>query len=104
MTRGIRSFPPPPAAHPAARSRGISTSFTEVSGSRTTLAGWLARMGFAGAARAERLLLTDLGITAAELKTNAVVIALAAVADPDLALAGLARIFAATGSPDALRT
>jgi glutamate-ammonia-ligase adenylyltransferase len=61
-------------------------------------------MGFADAARAERLLLTDLGITAAELKTDVVVIALAAVADPDLALAGLARIFAATDSPDALRT
>jgi glutamate-ammonia-ligase adenylyltransferase len=60
-------------------------------------------MGFADAARAERLLLTDLGITAAELKTDVVVIALVAVADPDLALTGLARIFAATDSPDALR-
>jgi glutamate-ammonia-ligase adenylyltransferase len=60
-------------------------------------------MGFADAARAERLLLTDLGITSAELETDVVVIALAAVADPDLALAGLARIFAATDSPDALR-
>jgi glutamate-ammonia-ligase adenylyltransferase len=61
-------------------------------------------MGFADAARAERLLLTDLGITAAELRTDVVVIALAAVADPDLALSGLARLFAATDSPDALRT
>jgi len=61
-------------------------------------------MGFADAARAERLLLTDLGITAAELKTDVVVTALAAVADPDLALTGLARIFAATDSRDALRT
>ena len=60
-------------------------------------------MGFADAARAERLLLTDLGITAAEMKTDVVVIALVAVADPDLALTGLARIFAATDSPDALR-
>jgi len=60
-------------------------------------------MGFADAARAERLLLTDLGITTAELRTDVVVIALAAVADPDLALTGLARIFAATDSPDALR-
>jgi len=59
-------------------------------------------MGFADAARAERLLLTDLGITAAELETDVVVIALAAVADPDLALTGLARIFAATDRPDAL--
>ncbi len=67
-----------------------------VSGSRTTLAGWLARMGFADAARAERLLLDDLGTTAAELRTDPVVTAIAAAADPDLALAGMARLFAAT--------
>jgi glutamate-ammonia-ligase adenylyltransferase len=60
-------------------------------------------MGFADAARAERLLITDLGVTAAELKTDVIVTALAAVADPDLALTGLARIFDATASPDALR-
>jgi glutamate-ammonia-ligase adenylyltransferase len=60
-------------------------------------------MGFADAARAERLLLTDLGITEAELRTDALVTALAAVADPDLALIGLARIFDASDHPHALR-
>src|SRR5580693_10239705 len=66
-----------------------------MSGSRTTLAGRLARMGFADAARAERLLLTDLGGTAEDLTTDAVLTALAAAADPDLALTGLARVFGA---------
>src|ERR1035438_952565 len=60
-------------------------------------------MGFADAARAERLLLTDLGITAAELRTDVLVTALAAVADPDLALTGLARIFDVAAHPHALR-
>ena len=60
-------------------------------------------MGFADAARAERLLLTDIGITAAELNSDAIVAALAAAADPDLALTGLARIFAAAADPAALR-
>ncbi|MDQ2815254.1 MAG: bifunctional [glutamine synthetase] adenylyltransferase/[glutamine synthetase]-adenylyl-L-tyrosine phosphorylase [Actinomycetota bacterium] len=60
-------------------------------------------MGFADAARAERLLLTDLGITAAELRTDVLVTALAAVADPDLALTGLARIFDVAEHPHALR-
>jgi [glutamine synthetase] adenylyltransferase / [glutamine synthetase]-adenylyl-L-tyrosine phosphorylase len=60
-------------------------------------------MGFADAGRAERLLLTDLGISAAELQTDVVVTALAAVADPDLALTGLARIFEASDHPHALR-
>ena len=67
-----------------------------MSGSRTTLAGRLARMGFADAARAERLLLTDLGGTAEDLTTDAVLTALAAAADPDLALTGLARVFGAS--------
>jgi len=67
-----------------------------VSGLRTTLAGWLARIGFADAARAERLLLNDLGTTVAELRTDPVVTAIAAAADPELALAGMARLFAAT--------
>jgi glutamate-ammonia-ligase adenylyltransferase len=53
-------------------------------------------MGFADAARAERLLLNDLGTTAAELRNEPVVTAIAAAADPDLALAGMARLFAAT--------
>ena len=60
-------------------------------------------MGFADAARAERLLITDLGLAAAQLKTDVVVTALAAVADPDLALTGLARIFDVAADPDALR-
>jgi [glutamine synthetase] adenylyltransferase / [glutamine synthetase]-adenylyl-L-tyrosine phosphorylase len=60
-------------------------------------------MGFADAARAERLLLTDLGTAPADLNTDPIVTALAAAADPDLALAGLARIFGAADDPDALR-
>jgi glutamate-ammonia-ligase adenylyltransferase len=61
-------------------------------------------MGFADAARAERLLLTDLGSTAAELDSDVIVAALAAAADPDLALTGLARIFEVVDEPAALRT
>ncbi|HEY1322930.1 MAG TPA: hypothetical protein VGF32_21925, partial [Streptosporangiaceae bacterium] len=72
-------------------------------GSRTTLAGWLARTGFADPARAESLMLTELGMTAAELRTDPLVTAIAAAADPDLALAGLARLFGAAAGPDALR-
>ena len=60
-------------------------------------------MGFADAARAERLLLTDIGITAAELNSDVIVAALAAAADPDLALTGLARISSAAADPAALR-
>jgi [glutamine synthetase] adenylyltransferase / [glutamine synthetase]-adenylyl-L-tyrosine phosphorylase len=74
-----------------------------VNGSRTTLAGWLARMGFADPARAESLLLTELGMTAAELRTDPLVTAIASAADPDLALAGLARLFGAAAGQDALR-
>ncbi|HEY2269795.1 MAG TPA: bifunctional [glutamine synthetase] adenylyltransferase/[glutamine synthetase]-adenylyl-L-tyrosine phosphorylase, partial [Streptosporangiaceae bacterium] len=68
-----------------------------MSGSRTTLAGWLARMGFADAARAELLLLGELGAAAAELRSDPLVSAVAAAADPDLALTGLARLFEAVG-------
>jgi [glutamine synthetase] adenylyltransferase / [glutamine synthetase]-adenylyl-L-tyrosine phosphorylase len=71
-----------------------------VSGSRTTLAGRLARMGFADAARAERLLLSDLG---SEPGTDPLLTALAATADPDLALTGLARVSGAAKDPAALR-
>ena len=60
-------------------------------------------MGFADPAWAEPLLLADLGMTAAELRTDPLVTAIAAVADPDLALAGLARLFGATAGKDALR-
>src|SRR4249919_2938120 len=54
-------------------------------------------MGFADPARAERLLLTDLGVRAAELRTDPLVTAIAAAADPDLAVTGLARLFGAAG-------
>jgi [glutamine synthetase] adenylyltransferase / [glutamine synthetase]-adenylyl-L-tyrosine phosphorylase len=78
-----------------------------VSGSRTTLAGRLARLGFADAARAERLLLTDLGIDpdeeASEPGADPLLTALAAAADPDLALTGLARVFGVTDDRAALR-
>jgi glutamate-ammonia-ligase adenylyltransferase len=59
-----------------------------VSGARTSLSGWLARMGFADVPRAEREL-AALGITRED---HPVLAALAQAADPDLALAGLARI------------
>src|SRR5215469_9761789 len=60
-------------------------------------------MGFADPARAEPLLLADLGVTAAELRTDPLVSAIAAAADPDLALAGLARLFGAATGKDGLR-
>jgi len=65
-------------------------------------------MGFADAARAERLLLTDLGGIdpdgdQTDPGTDPLLTALAAAADPDLALAGLARVFGATADVSALR-
>jgi glutamate-ammonia-ligase adenylyltransferase len=54
-------------------------------------------MGFADAARAELLLLGELGAAAAELRSDPLVSAVAAAADPDLALTGLARLFEAVG-------
>jgi glutamate-ammonia-ligase adenylyltransferase len=78
-----------------------------VSGSRTTLAGRLARLGFADAARAERLLITDLGIdpddAGSEPGADPLLTALASAADPDLALTGLARLFGAVADPSGLR-
>jgi [glutamine synthetase] adenylyltransferase / [glutamine synthetase]-adenylyl-L-tyrosine phosphorylase len=79
-----------------------------VSGSRTTLAGRLARLGFADAARAERLLLTDLGGVGpdgaeSDPASDPLLTALAAAADPDLALTGLARVLGAADDPAALR-
>ncbi len=59
-----------------------------VSGARTSLSGWLARMGFADVPRAERELVA-LGLTSED---NPVLAACAQAADPDLALAGLAQI------------
>jgi [glutamine synthetase] adenylyltransferase / [glutamine synthetase]-adenylyl-L-tyrosine phosphorylase len=83
-----------------------------VSGSRTTLAGRLARMGFADPARAERLLRTDLraidpdpgesGETEDRPGDGAVLAAVAGSADPDLALTGLARLAGAAHDPSAL--
>jgi glutamate-ammonia-ligase adenylyltransferase len=57
----------------------------------TTLAGQLAAMGFADTARAQRLLTEDLGLDAAGRDAE-VLAALAAAADPDLALSSLARM------------
>jgi len=59
-----------------------------VSGTRTSLAGWLARMGFTDVPRAEREL-AALGIAA---DGHPLLTALAQAADPGLALAGVARI------------
>ena len=75
-------------------------------------------MGFADAARAERLLRTDLGGTELDgvdrgagtdygpadgLTADPVLAALAAAADPDLALTGLARLYGAAPDPAGLR-
>ncbi len=69
-------------------------------------------MGFADAARAERLLRTDLraidpdaresGETEDRPRNGAVLAAVAAAADPDLALTGLARLAGAVNDPQAL--
>src|SRR6516162_10996943 len=59
-----------------------------LSRARTSLTGWLARMGFADVTRAERQL-AEVGITSDD---HPLLAALAQAADPDLALAGLARI------------
>jgi [glutamine synthetase] adenylyltransferase / [glutamine synthetase]-adenylyl-L-tyrosine phosphorylase len=71
----------------------------------TTLAGQLAAMGFADTTRAESLLTDELGLdAAADAAAAAVLEALAAAADPDLALAGLARMPRDPGLWAALRT
>ena len=72
------------------------------------MAGRLARLGFADAGRAERLLLTDLGGIDSDggdgdPGNDPLLTALAAAADPDLALTGLARVFGAADDPAALR-
>jgi [glutamine synthetase] adenylyltransferase / [glutamine synthetase]-adenylyl-L-tyrosine phosphorylase len=67
---------------------GLRYTLLIVSGARTSLTGWLARMGFADVPRAVRDL-AALGITGAE---QPVLVALAQAADPDLALAGLAQV------------
>ncbi len=59
----------------------------------TTLAGQLAAMGFADTARAQRLLTEELGLDATADASDAEILeALAAAADPDLALGSLARM------------
>ncbi|HYB49153.1 MAG TPA: bifunctional [glutamine synthetase] adenylyltransferase/[glutamine synthetase]-adenylyl-L-tyrosine phosphorylase, partial [Streptosporangiaceae bacterium] len=63
-------------------------------------------MGFADASRAERLLLADLGgtdLSGTGDGAETVLAALAAAADPDLALTGLARVFEAAAEPENLR-
>jgi [glutamine synthetase] adenylyltransferase / [glutamine synthetase]-adenylyl-L-tyrosine phosphorylase len=71
----------------------------------TTLTGQLAAMGFADTTRARRLLIDELGLDAAADSADAAVLeALAAAADPDLALAGLARMPRDPGLRAALRT
>jgi [glutamine synthetase] adenylyltransferase / [glutamine synthetase]-adenylyl-L-tyrosine phosphorylase len=71
----------------------------------TTLTGQLAAMGFADTARARRLLTDELGLDAAGDEADAGLLeALAAAADPDLALAGLARMPRDPGLWAALRT
>jgi glutamate-ammonia-ligase adenylyltransferase len=80
-------------AHPLVATVGrrrVPSRYTlsTVSGARTSLPGWLARMGFADVPRAEREL-AALGITTAD---HPLLAAPAQAADPDLALAGLARI------------
>ncbi|MBV9793950.1 MAG: bifunctional [glutamine synthetase] adenylyltransferase/[glutamine synthetase]-adenylyl-L-tyrosine phosphorylase [Actinobacteria bacterium] len=91
---------------------------TSVSGTRrTTLAGRLVRLGFADAAKAERLVTSDLGLdvdpgdrpgaitppggSGSPGRDETVLAALAAAADPDLALVGLARIAGAEAGDDA---
>jgi glutamate-ammonia-ligase adenylyltransferase len=59
-----------------------------VSGTRISLPGWLARMGFADVPRAEREL-ACLGIAGAD---HPLLAAIAQAADPDLALIGLAQV------------
>jgi glutamate-ammonia-ligase adenylyltransferase len=91
---------------------------TSVSGTRrTTLAGRLVRLGFADAAKAEQLVTSELGLdldpgaltggqgTAGTSRgpgrDETVLAAIAAAADPDLALSGLARIAGADRGDDA---
>ena len=82
-TAGTRSVPPGLRNWLASRYTLIT-----VSGARTSLSGWLARMGFADVPRAEREL-AALGITS---EGHPVLAAAAQAADPDLALASLAQI------------
>jgi len=64
-----------------------------VSGARTSLTGWLARMGFADVARAQRQI-AELGVS----EDDPLLAAVAQAADPDLALAGLTQVAERTSS------
>ncbi len=77
----------PRLAHACSRQVALPLYAHSVSGPRTSLTGWLARMGFADVARAQRQL-ADLGVT----DDDPLLAAIAAAADPDLALDGLTRI------------
>jgi [glutamine synthetase] adenylyltransferase / [glutamine synthetase]-adenylyl-L-tyrosine phosphorylase len=70
---------------------------------RTTPAGRLARMGFADAARAERLISEDLALDAEGADAD-LLAALAAAADPDLALITLTRMPRDAELAEAMRT
>ncbi len=70
---------------------------------RTTPAGRLARMGFADAARAERLISADLALDAEGADAD-LLAALAAAADPDLALTTLTRMPRDAELAEAMRT
>ncbi|HEY5018085.1 MAG TPA: bifunctional glutamine-synthetase adenylyltransferase/deadenyltransferase, partial [Streptosporangiaceae bacterium] len=59
-----------------------------MSGTRTSLSGWLARMGFADVPRAER----DLAVLGIAGGDHPLLAALALAPDPDLALVGLAQV------------
>jgi [glutamine synthetase] adenylyltransferase / [glutamine synthetase]-adenylyl-L-tyrosine phosphorylase len=72
-------------------------TLASVNGSRTSLTGWLARMGFEDTARAERQL-AGLGITGEE----PLLAALAQAADPELALTGLSRVAERSSDDSAL--
>ncbi len=68
-----------------------SLRFYRGDAARETLAGRLAALGFADTARAERLLTEDLRLDVADADAG-LVDAIAAAADPDLALTALARL------------
>jgi glutamate-ammonia-ligase adenylyltransferase len=59
-------------------------------------------MGFADAAKAEKLITADLGLDLSEGRDETVLAAIAGAADPDLALAGLARLAGAEQGEDAV--
>ena len=103
-------------ARPTYYGQGVGTvGGTSVSGTRrTTLVGRLVRLGFADPARAAQLVTSDLrldvdsgerpgapGAPGAQGRDETVLAAIAGAADPDLALAGLARIAGVERGDDA---